>query len=68
MRMKMVVMLILAGAMVAACSAPQLYATGRNAQKSECMKRADSVDRERCLRDADLSYDAYRRGIADGDR
>lgn len=46
---------------LAACSSEQLYATGRNAQRSECMKQADGAARDRCLKDAGMSHDAYRK-------
>lgn len=44
-----------------ACSSELLYATGRNAQRAECMKLVDSVARNRCLKDAGMSHDAYQR-------
>ena len=43
------------------CSSEQLYATGRNAQRAECMKQADGAARERCLKDAGMSHDTYQR-------
>ena len=46
---------------LAACSSEQLYATGRNAQRSECMKQADGTARDRCLKDAGVSHDAYQK-------
>jgi hypothetical protein len=46
---------------LAGCSSEQLYATGRNAQRAECMKRPDRAEQERCLKDAGLSYDSYKR-------
>ena len=48
-------------ALLAACSADQLYATGRNAQRVECMKQADAAVRERCLKDAGMSHDVYKK-------
>lgn len=54
-------LICLAFVLVAGCSSEQLYATGRNAQRAECMKRADRMEQERCLKDAGLSYDAYKR-------
>ncbi|MGA8391462.1 MAG: hypothetical protein WB775_04935 [Burkholderiaceae bacterium] len=47
--------------LLAACSAEQLYATGRNAQRAECVKQADGVSRDRCLKDADMSHDTYKK-------
>lgn len=46
---------------LSACSSEQLYATGRNAQRAECMKQADAAARERCLKDAGTSYDSYKK-------
>lgn len=48
-------------ALLPACSADQLYATGRNAQRAECMKQPDAVVRERCLKDAGMSHDVYKK-------
>jgi hypothetical protein len=48
----------LAAVWLAACSSEQLYATGRNAQRAECMKQADATARDRCLKDAGMSHDA----------
>ena len=47
--------------LLSACSTEQLYATGRNAQRAECMKQADSSARDRCLKDADMTFDAYKK-------
>jgi len=47
--------------LLAACSSEQLYATGRNAQRAECVKQADGVSRDRCMKDADISHDAYKK-------
>lgn len=43
------------------CSSQQLYASGRNAQRAECMKLADMSARDRCLKDADMSHDTYKK-------
>ena len=51
----------LIGLILAACSSEQLYATGRNAQRAECMKQADGSARDRCLKDAGMSHDTYQR-------
>jgi hypothetical protein len=47
--------------LLAACSSEQIYATGRNAQRAECVKQADGVSRDRCLKDADMSRDTYKK-------
>jgi uncharacterized protein YcfL len=57
-----VLVLLLAG-----CSSDQLYASGRNAQRNTCMKQADAAARDRCMQDAGMSHDVYRKE-ADGAR
>ena len=52
---------VLTAVLLAACSSQQLYATGRNAQRAECMKMADATARGRCLQDAGMSHDEYQR-------
>ena len=47
--------------LLSACSSEQLYATGRNAQRLECMKQADSVLRDRCMKDAGMSHHTYQK-------
>jgi uncharacterized protein YcfL len=59
--MRTSIALTLVALLLAACSSQQLYATGRNAQRIECMKQADGTARDRCLKDADMSYDAYQK-------
>lgn len=59
--MRAALSLSLIALLVTACSSEQLYATGRNAQRTECMKQADAALRDRCLRDAGMSHDAYKK-------
>ena len=47
--------------LLVACSSEQIYATGRNAQRAECMKQADEIARDRCLKDASMSHDDYKK-------
>jgi hypothetical protein len=47
--------------LAAACSNEQTYNSLKGWQKNECNKRVDNRDREQCLRDADTSYDEYRK-------
>ena len=63
MKLQMLFTVLLASTLTAACSSEQLYAAGRNAQRSECIKRPDAQERDRCLKDAGLSHDAYKREI-----
>lgn len=59
--MRTTITLTFVALLLASCSSEQLYATGRNAQRAECMKQADAASRDRCLKDADMSHDAYKR-------
>ena len=49
--------------LLAGCTSANLYATGRNAQRTQCMKQADEAARERCLQDASMSHDAYQKDV-----
>lgn len=53
--------LVLGTLLLAACSTEQLYASGRSSQRAECLKQADAAARERCLKDANTSYDTYKK-------
>jgi hypothetical protein len=53
--------LALAALLLAGCSTEQLYATGRNTQRADCLKQADAGVRDRCLKDANTSYDTYQK-------
>lgn len=59
--MRTSITLAFAALVLAACSSQQLYATGRNAQRAECMKQADGMARDRCLKDAGMSHDTYQK-------
>ena len=59
--MRAPIVLTFTALLLSGCSSEQLYATGRNAQRAECVKQADGTSRDRCLKDADMSYDAYRK-------
>ncbi len=63
MKLQTLCIILLASTLTAACSSEQLYAAGRNAQKSECIKRPDAQERDRCLKDAGLFHDAYKREV-----
>lgn len=57
----MVISVMAAGSLLAGCSSQQLYAAGRQSQKSECNKLREHAQRDRCHQDANMSHDAYRR-------
>ena len=59
--MRALILVTLLTLQLAACSSEQLYATGRNAQRVECMKQVDAAARDRCLKDAGMSHDTYQR-------
>jgi hypothetical protein len=63
MKLQTLFTVLLASTLTAACSSEQLYAAGRNAQRSECIKRPDEQERDRCLKDAGLSHDAYKHEV-----
>ena len=49
----------LACAVLGACSAQQLYATGQQWQRNECLKIDDRAERQRCEQSHATSYEAY---------
>jgi len=62
--MPQVTPLVVAGlvlAVLAACTTEQIYDSGRAWQRSQCAKVIDRREYERCLRDADLAYDEYKK-------
>ncbi|RFC33972.1 MAG: hypothetical protein DID92_2727744644 [Candidatus Nitrotoga sp. SPKER] len=65
MKLQTLFTILLASTLTTACSSEQLYAAGRNAQRSECIKRPEAQERDRCLKDAGLSHDAYKREVED---
>jgi hypothetical protein len=46
---------------IAGCTREQVYGAGQARQRQECIRIPDKADYERCMRDADRSYDTYRR-------
>jgi hypothetical protein len=51
---------LVAATLLGACSAQQLYATGREWQKNECRKIPDAAERQRCLESNARSYEDYK--------
>ena len=47
------------------CSSWQqtLYYSGLNWQRNECQRIPDTLDRERCLKQTDMTYEDYQREI-----
>jgi hypothetical protein len=46
---------------LAACTSEQLYGNAAGWRENECMKILDTPRRERCLKEADRSYDEYQK-------
>ena len=59
--MRTALTLALSTVFLVACSNEQFYAAGRSNQRAECLKQADAAARDRCLKDANTSYDAYKK-------
>lgn len=55
--------LVLGTAALAGCSSKQLYQTGQAWQENECFKIDDIQVRNRCLSNASISYDQYKRDV-----
>lgn len=49
-----------AALLVGACSSKEIYDASLGWRKNECYKIGDLDRRERCLKEADRPYDAYR--------
>jgi hypothetical protein len=53
------------GAALSGCTSQQMYAAGQGWQRTECSRMPDGTDRDRCLANAERSYDAYQRSRGD---
>ena len=47
--------------LLAGCSAEQTYSAGQNWQRNQCTRIPDRAEYDRCMADANRSYDTYRR-------
>ena len=65
MRFALLLTLLGACTLGAACSSQQTYATGQGWQQNECNKIIDMQDRERCMARTRESYDTYQRRVDD---
>ena len=43
------------------CTGEQAYNAGQNWQRNQCTRYPDKADYDRCMADANRSYDAYKR-------
>ena len=46
--------------LVCACSSEQIYAASQAHQRVECSKIESAQERERCMKQASMSYDTYK--------
>jgi hypothetical protein len=50
-----------AALLMQACSSQQLYGTGQEMQRNECRKIVDMQEQRRCMANANVSHDEYKR-------
>ena len=46
---------------LAGCSGEQTYSAGQNWQRNQCTRLPDKAEYDRCMADANRSYDSYKR-------
>ena len=46
---------------LAGCSGEQAYSAGQNWQRNQCARIPDRAEYDRCMADANRSYDTYKR-------
>ena len=51
---------LVAALLAGGCSSREIYDASLGWRKNECLKIGDLDRRERCMKEADRSYDAYR--------
>ena len=49
------------GILLGACSQQQLYATGQQAQRTQCLQSAAQEQQEECMRKANMPFEDYQR-------
>jgi hypothetical protein len=64
MEKRVVLITLVAAVSASACTSEQLYATGQGWQRYPCSRIPDKTEYDRCMRDADITYDSYKREIA----
>jgi PBP1b-binding outer membrane lipoprotein LpoB len=47
--------------LLAGCSTEQAYTAGQGWRKNQCYQLTNPQDRQRCLKEADQSYDSYQK-------
>ncbi len=53
-----ILLLVLA---LAGCSGEQAYSAGQNWQRNQCARTLERAEYDRCMADANRSYDSYKR-------
>lgn len=61
MRHLSVMSVTLMALLLQACSSQQLYGTGQEMQRNECRKIVDMQEQRRCIANASMSHDEYKR-------
>jgi len=59
--MRRLALLAAALASLAACTSEQMYNNAAGWRENECMKILDTPRRERCMKEADQSFEEYRK-------
>ncbi len=62
--LRLTILTVVAGAIVtdvSGCSWQQAYLSAQGWQRNACYRLPDEAERERCLRNAGMTYDDYRR-------
>jgi hypothetical protein len=59
--MRFAFVLFAVGFLLPGCSSQQMYAAGQGYQRNQCLQLPDAAERQRCLEQANMSYDQYRR-------
>ena len=52
---------VLLASLLAGCSAQQGYSSAQAWRRNQCLQIVDTQERLRCLKEADQSYDSYRK-------
>lgn len=62
-RIAILLSVISASILLNGCTSEQIYAMGRNMQRSQCMKNPDTQEQSRCFKSSETSYDTYQRDV-----
>jgi PBP1b-binding outer membrane lipoprotein LpoB len=59
-KLAMIISVVFASFLLNGCASEQIYATGQNMQRSQCMKNPDTQEQSRCFKSAETSYNTYK--------